>query len=208
MNKQAVHKNFDQAVRKYKEFLSLSENTLPKSARVDMLMFLIGLKKALRTQSTHPQKPLGSIVNWVNKQGYLCHVDKENYIFISSDPQLLDEVIRLDHSFEPHAKELGALLSYPNCCSERISKEGEFLIDAFENELIKQPFHERFWLINPITYREGKSFISHVPCSSSCINSLNIAEQFWKFLLKYKNESVFKPWFDQVRFKIKGFKNV
>jgi hypothetical protein len=176
----------------YKEFVSQFTGLLPLSAHIDILLFLLGLKTCMRTCMNNAFTHIQLLQSW--SMQFSLYFDIDHFVYLAKDKQLLLEVKRTDHSLNPHEIELGALFGYPLCCCEKIAQVGEENIDTFEEQLIQQSFVGEFQLINPSGYRQGKAFISHVPCTTSCQNSLKQAKILAGFILDHKEESILKPW--------------
>lgn len=190
----------DKRVNAYKTFHQNYQELLPLSANVDLILLLLRLKSCMRTQLQtleFDKKKLGS---WCREYHLEFGIANHDLIYIATTKQILDEVIALDNSHEPHEKKLGILLGYPECCCDKITQVGEMGIDQFEEWLTTQMFSGSFQLINTYAYRQGKTFISHVPCSTSCINSLKIAQQVVNFFMTHKNEELFQPWMKELDF--------
>ncbi len=171
---------------------------MPISARIDFLLFLLKIKPCLRTRIDLDNDKCDAFLLWVKSLSFFCSISHYDFLYISSDEKLLDRVITLDHSEKAHEKELGSLLGYPSCCTEKIAQVGERNIDDFESWLITQNFVDSFKYINPNLYQVGRAFISHVPCCTTCQSSLFCAEEFIRFLLKNKNEGVFSSWVNEL----------
>ncbi len=182
----------------FSEFVEKLHPFFPLSARVDILLFLLGLKLCVRTKLKPFQNELKPIEEWCKQ--FKLHFEKstDGFIYIAKDQELLHLVNSVDHSHHPHEEELGRLLGYPTCCYRKIAEVGEMQIDSFENWLISQPFTGTFKLINPYAYREGKAFISHVPCSPSCSPSLEIAKKVVSILIPLQHETILRPWLDEL----------
>ena len=157
------------------------------------------LKSCVRTQIKNTQLDLVPLERWSTQFNLFFDVHSSGFVYIAADKNLLNQVRTIDHSFEPHEKKLGVLLGYPICCCEKIAQVKENNIDDFEQWLVTQAFRGHFHLINPSAYFQGKAFISHVPCSTTCNKSLKIAQKFVQFLLAYKYEKVFQPWIEQLK---------
>lgn len=181
-------------VEAYKTFHQNHQELLPLSANVDLILLLLSLKPCMRTQLKTLKFDKKQLDSWCRKYHLEFGIANYDLIYIATTKQILDEVIALDNSHESHEKKLGALLGYPECCCDKITQVGEMRIDQFEEWLITQTFSGSFQLINTYTYRHGKAFISHVPCSTTCISSLEIAEQVANFFMTHKNEEIFQPW--------------
>jgi len=163
----------------------------PKSANVDMLLFSLGEKHCMRTKIEVEGNIISLLELWC--QNYNCHfrIDQEQYIYIARDHKLLEAAIALDHSPKAHALSLGRLLGYPECCCQMIESLGEEGIDPFEETYKLQEFTEPFQIINPVRYREGFAYISHVPCSTCCVASYKIARRVKGFLEENQDHSTF-----------------
>lgn len=195
----------DKRVEAYKSFHQIHQKLLPLSGNVDLILLLLNLKSCMRTQLQTRGFDKKHLDSWCRKYHFEFSITNHNLIYIATTIQILDEAIKLDNSYESHEKKLGALLGYPECCCAKISQVGEMGIDQFEDWIITQTFSGSFQLINTYAYRQGKAFISHVPCTTACINSLEIAKQAANFFLTHKNEEIFQPWIKELVGKIPGY---
>jgi hypothetical protein len=177
----------------FSEFATQLQPHFPLSARVDVLLFLLGLKPCMRTSVIEANLDIEPLKRWC--QNYdLCFDIHENLIYFAYNKESLKQLITVDNSLEAHEKSLGELLGYPTCCCVRMAEIGENSIDEYESWLVSQPFKGKFKLINPSTYYWGKSFISHVPCRINCSASLEQAQRLLDFLLLHKQDPLFQSW--------------
>jgi len=183
----------------YSEFVQELHPLFSLSANVDMLLFLMGLKPCMRTKLKSLHRELNPLEEWCKRFKFHFNRSSDGFIYIASNQECLRRVNSVDHCHRPHEEELGKLLGYPACCCRKIAEVGEMQIDAFEDWLITQPFAGPFKLINPYAYRQGKAFISHVPCSTSCSPSLCLSKRVVHFLIPHQHESVLRPWMDELR---------
>ena len=183
----------------YEQYQERSQYLLPVSANVDIFLFLLKLKPFLRTRfkSALPNL-LDNLRQWSLNHGFSFAYDGFNSIYMAWDKKVLEQIITLDQSFDPHEIPLGLLLGYPHCCCEKIAQLGESGIDDFEAWLSHQEFEGAFKLINPSKYVIGNAFISHVPCSTTCVESLHIAHHFANFLQSHKIETCVQPWITEL----------
>lgn len=172
---------------------SLPLNVLPVCARVDFLHFLACDKPAVRTKLPH-ELAKSSLEDWCINNGYILRVDSENFACIAREAKLAEWILEIDQSHEPHEQLLGLLLGYPKCCCDFIASIGESCIDAFEQQITKWNFSGNFKYIDPSNYLIGSSLICHIPCSSNCQPSLDLANQAINIIYKHKNESCLTPW--------------
>jgi len=174
-------------MKQYSEYARDLASFFPKSANVDMLLFSLGEKPCMRTKIEVKGDVVFLLELWCQRYKNHFRIDHEQYIYIARDLKLLDAVMSLDHSPQEHAAKLGILLGYPECCCRMIDSLGEGGIDRFEETYKFQEFTAPFHIINPVRYREGFAFISHVPCSTSCAASYKIALRV-KNLIKQNQE--------------------
>lgn len=166
---------------------------MPVSANVDIILMILELKPAIRTRVTD-SSIFKYIDDWCKYWSLFCYMDLENYIYIAFDEKLANQLIELDHLTRKQEEKFGQLLGYPSCCCKKIAKIGEAYIDSYEEELCQKKFKAFFRLINPQNYRKGTAFISHVPCSTTCFDSLLIAQRLGLFVLKNKKKAVLQGW--------------
>lgn len=159
----------------------------------------MGLKLCVRTTLKPFQNNLKPLETWCSEFNLFFERSTDDFLYIASDQEILQKANALDHSYDPHEEKLGELLGYPACCCRKIAAVGEMQIDAFEDWLITQSFNGPFKLIRPHGYREGKAFISHVPCSTSCFDSLNLAKKVVSFLIPHEHESILEPWIHELK---------
>jgi hypothetical protein len=112
--------------------------------------------------------------------------------------KLIQQTVQADHSSEKHEESLGKLLGYPECCCKKVAEIGEEKIDLFEANLCKEKFSPSYKITNPKNYKYGKAFISHVPCSNSCFNSLLLALKLSALLSHYSYYQPFRVWLDEI----------
>lgn len=182
----------------YSDFINRFKGILPLSANVDLMLFLLGQKQCFRTRIKSKDRNLCNFFEWVSSNNFYYEIKQINYLYIGIEKDFISQVSKVDHSHKRHERELGILLGYPICCVEKIAEVGEEYIDDFENWLITQSFEGAFQLINPVNYRKGFAFISHVPCSTKCQESLAQALLFSKFLIENKNEKLLNPWIKEL----------
>lgn len=163
--------------------------TLQKSNYIDLLIFIANLKPAVRIKTDGNNKCL---IDWcINNQLYFS-CGEDDYFYISRTKEIVERLKRTDASCVPHEYELGTLLGYPECCCKKISSVGEINIDKWEEAFINNSvFRGEYELINPKGYRDGYALLSHVPCSSTCRNSLEIALEVLCVVVRNKNNQYF-----------------
>jgi len=172
---------------------SLPREVLPASAAVDFLHLLACGKPAVRTQIQETNN-LTKVAAWCEQYGFAFQSDDEGYICVARDAELARMILLVDQSVEPHEWRLGKLLGYPSCCCNFIAVAGETNIDAIATKITTWSFVGRFRCINPSGYLEGKSLICHLPCSSECGASLQIAEEVLSFIKVNLCEPILSPW--------------
>lgn len=174
----------------------LAPLNLPKSAYVDILLFMAELKPSLRIGPLDTQEA-SQIINWAMAFKYFAKSDEDRFIFISKTNNV-DYLIEVDRSCLEHTQELGQLLGYPDCCAKKIAEVGEENIDSYEQNVVyKWKFENEFKRINPMFYYQGCSLISHIPCSPTCVYSLSIAKKILTIIEENKSRhsfSKFKFW--------------
>ncbi|WP_228546968.1 hypothetical protein [Candidatus Neptunochlamydia vexilliferae] len=165
----------------------------PLSAKVDFLLFFYGYKPCVRTRLISDLN-IKKLEDWCHTFQIQYFLDKEDFIYFSFNEVLLSLAVKLDNSVEKHEQAFGELLGYPHCCCKKIAEVGEHEIDAYEQKLLAQGFDGLFQLISPEKYIDGVAFISHVPCSTSCKNSLDLAEQVVEKLTLGKHFPELQQW--------------
>jgi hypothetical protein len=173
-------------------FESLPSN-LDNSNYIDFLLFLAGLKPALRIKCKDYFK--NALTKWCENYSFSFMISPEKYIYIARNMYMVNLIRKIDDLCIPHEYELGILLGYPECCSKNIQLVGEENIDKWEEQFVKQSiFVGEYKLINPEGYKDGYALISHIPCSSKCKFSLAIAKSAWSIIEQYLSHSYFRRW--------------
>ena len=139
-------------------------------------------------------KQIKKIKDWGVPNQIFISMD-DLFIAIGLDEGLCQKVLKLDSSPDRHAKELGSLLGYPECCCHFAEKVKEENIDAIEKTR-KGLYKEEFKLIDTFDYMRGKALISHLPCTLTCTPSLLIARKTLKFLKEHSYIPYFKELLD------------
>lgn len=148
----------------------------PLSTRVDLLRLFARSAKVIRLRPV-ADSGASDVREWATDAGLAVHADGEGYVAIGRSEERTRRVLRVDASVDPHEEELGRLLDYPDCCVKAITAIGESAIDARAAELPSRPHRGRFRLIDIARYRDGLALVSHVPCSSACRPTLELAER-------------------------------
>lgn len=178
----------------YIKYRSYFQNILPVSVNVDVILILLGQKPCFRTICDQVENHKELLQAWSSEFNLSFLVFQKKFLYVGADPEKLSKVCELDQSYAPHEKELGAALGYPACCSQKIAEVGEDKIDEYEEFIASKPFSDKFKLINPIRYRQGQAFISHVPCCQTCVPSLNIATSLFDFVKSHPHIRELKHW--------------
>lgn len=162
------------------------------SVLIDLInLCAIPAKKAIRIPYKNNEIDLLNIFKDFADKNALDFCYDEQFVIISKEKnaQLIHEV---DLSSEKHVKQLGELLGYPSCCVNFMNQYEENEIDKVEIDISGERNYKEYWkLIDPKNYRIGRSLISHVPCSESCVNSLIYAVLVLIFIKKLENEFPF-----------------
>jgi hypothetical protein len=160
-------------------------SSVKKSSKVDILLFLLGIKPCVRSQFIPNNADL--IVNWCHKFGlYIIIYSNYNFIF-SYSKELNEEVFTTDIQKNQHEIKLGILLGYPLCCCNKIQNIGEKNIDSYETNFNYAHKNNGHPLLDISTYYDGIALISHVPCIAHCLNSIQIATKALSSLLQLIN---------------------
>ena len=147
---------------------------LKPSAAVDLIQVLVGARPTLRTELRIPASA-DTVRRWARGLGLYVAIDIDGFVAMSYQPGAARRLLALDRSPGDHTRQLGLLLGYPACCCRAAAFIGEASIDDWAKTASRRLYFGRFKAINPSGYREGRSLISHVPCSTSCGPSLAIA---------------------------------
>jgi hypothetical protein len=173
----------------WNDFLSLR---FPKSAQVDMSLYLAAQKSLMRFPH-RGSKQLQKIDIWCNKYGF-TYVFDESYIIIGSNMMQCKEAIALDSSPENHTYHLGILLGYPSCCSIFAKIHHEEDLDVIEVSRIGL-YEKKYKLIDTCGYMNGHALISHLPCKTDCNASYQIALKMLSFMKKLAEKNPSIQWF-------------
>ena len=163
------------------------------SAGVDFAQLIAGVRPAIRTELMYP-KSSEEVKRWVRQRGWFASIDVDNFIAISRMPGLNRRLLIIDRESSEHTYRLGLALGYPRCCCKAASHIGESNLDSWEEVLCRRQFIGSFQAIDPRNYHEGRSLISHIPCSTRCEESLKMT----KMLCAAKN-IVYTPYFFGLR---------
>ncbi|MEY0876678.1 DUF483 domain-containing protein [Providencia manganoxydans] len=178
------------------EAFASSPSDLPKSAYVDLLLFISDIKPAVRIGVLDDVRAF-KLYLWAIDFKYFSKIDNDGFVFISKLNNI-EHLIQIDQSNQDHTEELGKLLGYPHCCIKKISEIGESNIDLYEENVVYNwSFENDFQLINPKLYYQGYSLISHIPCSPTCKKSLLIARKTLSVIKNNQSHyrfSNFKKW--------------
>ena len=174
-------------------FVSLPQ-TLKRADYVDLLLLLVGEKKAVRL-GANTFDVYEAMRDWCKQTSYRYIISTSGLMYISRKLWFAKIVSIVDNSLFPHEFLLGRLLGYPACCSKKIASLGEQSIDQWECELVESGhFNGEYALINPSGYIEGTSLISHVPCSCNCVKSLKIAKSALRVIKENSDNESFNRW--------------
>jgi hypothetical protein len=145
---------------------------LPPSAIIDITLVLHGEKPAARVSVGLRG---GELRRWARRLGLFTSIDRDGFAAMSRNPVTARRVIDLDRRPGRHTLALGLMLGYPRCCCRVAARGGDEGIDRQHEVLATRQFYGRFRAIDPSGYSEGRSRISHVPCSPRCLPSLRMA---------------------------------
>lgn len=176
-------------------------HVLPPSFKIDLCQLLSGIKSCARSQILD-KAHFHTLINAIEIIGWHMSYDQDhqdNFFFIAKDVTILKNLIFIDKSISSHEKELGALLGYPECCYNYISKHGENMIDKLDDKFSKQALMGEFALIDISHYREGICLLSHVPCSPQCVRSLKIAKNVKDFIVTHSYIHGFSDWCSKLK---------
>lgn len=153
--------------------VELPWDVLPASAAVDFLQVVACGKQAVRLKL--PKFAHERVAAWGGRIGWATFSDHHGYICLARTFTQAEQILTLDGSATTHTAELGVMLSYPECCSERIASIGEDRIDFLADKAGDWRLEGAFRLTRITGYLQGRALISHVPCSPRCPVSLQLA---------------------------------
>jgi len=146
---------------------------LAASVTVDALGMLAAAKPAMRTFAGDHASAL---VAWASDTNLNAATDTDGFVAVAHSRATANLVLAVDRSPEQHCAELGTLLGYPRCCADRIAALGEPAIDDYAETVSHWNYSGPFRLIDTAGYASGRALISHLPCSSTCRYSLELAQ--------------------------------
>ena len=155
--------------------IAVLDNVLPRSARVDILLLLLGEKPAARTLA--PSLDRLAVSRWCGEFGFYAAQDEDGFVVLASTAEAAKAILELDRSPVRHEYGLGRQLGYPDCCSMAGSRQSESKLDHWGAVLAGQGFSPPYDLTDPSGYVRGQALISHLPCSTRCEASLSIARR-------------------------------
>ncbi len=164
------------ATARLRHYLLSPPDWLKSSAIVDLVHLLSGIRPVIRTE-IQSQYRENDVRRWVSRLGCYCCFDDDAFTVISRTPILCRRVLTIDRDPMEHTKALGCALGYPSCCVRAAARIGEENIDDWATEIGSKLYLGRFKVIDPSGYLQGKSAVSHVPCSPRCQRSLAMAVQ-------------------------------
>ena len=171
---------------------------LPKDLKpadyIDLLLFLLKEKPCVRL-GNNSLRTYKNVAIWCENNDIDYIISKEGFMYISFSWLCANITQIVDDSVFNHTYLLGKLLGYPTCCSKKIANIGETNIDSYERHLISNcKFLKPYDLISPKGYLEGYSLISHIPCCTTCKESLRIAEKVYNVININQNNPMFEKW--------------
>ncbi|MBK7918041.1 MAG: hypothetical protein IPJ94_17650 [Chloroflexi bacterium] len=172
---------------------SLPPAILTDSAWVDFLHFVACGKPVVRTKVKN-EFSLRVLQQWCSTRRLFFLEGNDRYVCIGSDAEITQKVLEIDQSPQPHVFELGQMLGYPKCCCEFVSTVGESQIDELEIQVTNWNFCGQFRLIDPKGYLFGTSLICHIPCSTTCAASLQLAHTAIKYIRINQNYAFTGRW--------------
>lgn len=147
---------------------------LKPSAYIDLGLVLARARSTLRTE-LEPTTPLSAVHRWARKLGFFVAIDEDGFVVLSRQPGAARRTLAIDRRPGNHVQELGRLLGYPSCCCRAAARVGEACLDEFASTMGRRRYLGRFKAIDPSGYGSGRAFISHIPCSAVCMQSLALA---------------------------------
>lgn len=169
-----------------KSFNEFPKFALPKSGSVDVLLYVLGIKPVFRT-TLNRISAQREIQNWCQQHSSYVLFDK--FVYVGKSDKNVQNANIVDMSCQAHELQFGQLLGYPECCCRFIASVGEHKIDEMDEKVKSWDFSGEYMAINPVGYFDGLALISHIPCSTTCTESLKIANLCKIFVSKYKEKS-------------------
>lgn len=154
------------------------------SALVDFILFFACGKPAVRT--CIDEFGAQALHSWCERWGFDFACD--DFACVTRETGFANGILEIDRSVFAHEIELGVALGYPLCCCKCVAALGESNIDLRASEIASWPFTHPYHRINPAGYESGLALISHLPCSSDCRPSLEIANKARDFIMLHATE--------------------
>lgn len=120
-----------------------------------------------------------------------CGQKRNEYYFCLSSSK--DALKSLSHLSNHETKEIGQLLSYPNCCVNKFLNKNTasyYFINNVE-ERIRNSGEGFSWYLNKFFLSTPLYLISHLPCSYNCKRSINYAKKMLN-LIKKERPSLYR----------------
>jgi hypothetical protein len=142
---------------------------------VDLTHLVGSIRPAVRTQLSQ-SVDYSTVRRWARRRGWFVAIDDDGFLVFSPSPGLARHLLAIDRSPGRHTYKLGRSLGYPPCCCRAAARVGDEALDSWSTAMSARLFVGRFKAIDPRGYREGRAFISHIPCTPACVPSLRMAE--------------------------------
>jgi len=150
--------------------------SLENSFWIDYVDFMVNKsRRVIRTvlkESINPGKYV------IDSLGIYMTVDEQNFAVIGYNPNICDEILKLDQSAEL-SHTIGLYLGYPECCRQPIENDPDIDVDKYEESYNSSA---KKGLLDLSNYYEGNSLISHIPCNPDCEDSKVVARNTLDFL--------------------------
>lgn len=144
------------------------------SADVDLAQLRGSVRPVMRSQLVD-RADRHEVRRWARRQGLFAAVDKDGFFSIAPIAGSARRVLRIDARAGRHTIALGLALGYPACCCMAAGRRNDEGLDDWGQAIASRRFVGLFRLIDPSGYSEGRTRISHVPCSTRCAASLRMA---------------------------------
>ena len=137
-------------------YTQFPRDLIPKSGRIDLLLFLLDLKPVFRTNIIDASRH-AEIESWgTNNRSFYYFSDR---MYIGKSHEIVVKTYHSDMEELPHEYELGMLFGYPKCCCRFIESVGEKKIDAMDEDVKTWAFSGTFKAIDPTGYFDGLSLV-------------------------------------------------
>ena len=118
--------------------------------------------------------------------GLFMDVDSAGFAALGFNPEVCKEVMKLDRDIDG-CNLIGKFLGYPDCCRVKIEDGSVSDIDAYAESFCEEIGDGK--LLSISNYLKGRALISHIPCSTECVLSIENGKSVSNYLVNLGLES-------------------